>query len=271
MQVIYRHRSSNTKLGDCITGIVGTTREQQIQSCDGCPMLNGCFSVTGTGRLSSGSTYRRIAKGGDGSLSRALRMASRGISIVRRSTIGDSASVDPADYDRDSQVIEAEGLISLDYTHQWREEHAQHLKGRAMASVETLEGAALALSRGWSVYLAISPKWGDKRPRTIHLWRGEDKAAFSLSPCVGDDQQVSNPTTCSRCKGCTGAGRSWVVHVHGNAAALKGYDAARRDPSWDMKRRADSAALVADWGGAVNMAVTFADGSISRSVVGGLL
>ena len=153
--VRYGAQSKNSKTGNLPTQWIGTSREESMSTCTPCPLLTAgtCYSQFGTPRMGLSSINKVDI--GKRSLKLALEGKHKDAKYFRMAAIGDSGSIKAEVYlDHDKQIREA-GLGVLNYTHHWHLEHAQHLKGLALASCDTMEDVKDATEQGWRAALHV--------------------------------------------------------------------------------------------------------------------
>jgi hypothetical protein len=103
-------------------------------------------------------------------------------------------------------------LARTGYTHQWRNGRFWRFRSLVMASVESIDDASLAWSRGWRTF------------RTAPI--GEQPAPGEFS-CPASAEQ-GHRLTCERCGACNGADgspdrASVVIWAHGSPATVSSY------------------------------------------------
>ena len=117
---------------------------------------------------------------------------------VRIGSTGDPASV-PGDFW--SRVVDA-CRHHTGYTHGWRRNDTQHLRGILMASVSTEEGFIRAQRAGWATFRARIP---GSRP-----WAQERQCPAA--------KEAGHRTTCERCGRCDARHGSVSIELHGAKA-----------------------------------------------------
>ncbi len=136
--------------------------------------------------------------------------------IVRHRIAGDIVG-DVKETLNECKLVESEGLINIGYTHNWRADEAQPLKGYFRASCANLDEVMEARSIGWSATLIV-PK-GTKK--SLSLPNGEK--AF-MCP-ARHDVEGKKDITCNDCTLCRvdnkTAEKTVMFEVHGNAATIK--------------------------------------------------
>lgn len=92
------------------------------------------------------------------------------------------------------------------YTHGWKSDKAQWLKGYCMASCDTAEENTVALARGWRTFYVL-PKGSEVKPTGLYLCPASEEAGRKL--------------TCTECMACDGTRTkrkaSIYIPVHGVA------------------------------------------------------
>jgi hypothetical protein len=85
------------------------------------------------------------------------------------------------------------------YTHQWRQEWAQHLKGICQASCDGFNDYLEATAHGWRTYL-VTPAGTPDPAGTVHCAASNEKG---------------HKTNCAICHLCDGTSANVVIHGHG--------------------------------------------------------
>jgi|TARA_R100000084_G_scaffold63269_1_gene27415 hypothetical protein len=178
MKMLWTSTSKNTKTGNIPQGYVGETKEDTLESCEGCPIMKKCYHHSGTPRMAHASMQRSHKnKPRRYELSNALAGSVRTARYVRGAVGGD-----PSVFSR--EVVQGwrdeikgagmEGLLL--YTHFW-DGKGSHLKGLAMASVDSLEAADKACDEGWRAAVVLPVKGADSkhsRVKSVPVWDGSD-------------------------------------------------------------------------------------------------
>jgi hypothetical protein len=86
------------------------------------------------------------------------------------------------------------------YTHQWRQDWAQNLKGIVQASCDGFADYLQATAHGWKTYL-VTPKDVPDPAGTVHCAASEERG---------------QKTNCALCSLCDGASANVVIHSHGS-------------------------------------------------------
>lgn len=153
-------RSSNVKTGDIPTVWVGRSLAESRESCDGCPLLESgdCYAQYGSPSFAIASV-RRAAKRAKSwrryTIHRALADRAPSARFVRFSALGDTARADRAQVEEALAATDAAGLAVVGYTHFYRERRAAYLRGRLMASVQSIDEAREANARGWRAAIVM--------------------------------------------------------------------------------------------------------------------
>ncbi len=187
------------------------------ESCpDSCSLKEGgCYAW---GLFYLGVLSSKISKGTIKikSLADALGERLHTTRIVRHRVAGDIVG-DVKETLMECRVIENEGLINVGYTHHWKAEEAQPLKGYFRASCASIEEVMEARSNGWSATLIV-PKG---TPKSISLPNGEKAFMCPARHGVEGKKDI----TCNDCTLCRVDGKTSdktvMFEVHGNAATLK--------------------------------------------------
>jgi hypothetical protein len=146
----------------------------------------------------------------------ALSERLHNVRIVRHRIAGDIVG-DVKETLEECKLIEREGLINIGYTHHWRAEEAQPLKGYFRASCANLDEVMEARQMGWSPTLIV-PKG---TPKSISLPNGEKAFMCPARHGVEGKKDI----TCNDCTLCRvdekTSAKTVMFEVHGNAATLK--------------------------------------------------
>jgi len=181
--VLATGRSKNTKTGDIPTvtlfpagsGAEILTAEEPWPtakaalrgSCAGCPLLEGmpdgrrCYSHYGRPAMAMSSKVKAAVRNPRRySLETALGNRRAAARAARISDIGDGARAKPLVVAQVVDKVRTAGLAVLAYTHFWRD--APHLRTDFMASCDSEEDAAAAISQGWRVALTFKSEPPEK-------------------------------------------------------------------------------------------------------------
>lgn len=207
----YVSRSENVKTGTLPAQFIGSSREQSENTCRICPLWrdNVCYAQDGSPRMGHSSVLRVTRKGYDRTLTHALVNAHPQARYVRFGSIGDPGSIDPETYQAHEGQVREQGFGVLAYTHQWYLEHAQHLKGHALASADNTKDVGDALKAGWRVAIHIDNNdrktFGAtmaEKPQGTVIMKGSEVKYF-LCPA----QRTGNKVQCNTCGLCDGTKR----------------------------------------------------------------
>lgn len=86
------------------------------------------------------------------------------------------------------------------YTHQWRQDWAQYLKGIVQASCDGLGDYLEAIAHGWKTFL-VTPKDTPDPANSVHCAASEEKG---------------KKTNCAQCTLCDGKTANIVINAHGS-------------------------------------------------------
>ena len=153
----YVAQSHNVKTGIVPAQYIGSSREESESTCRMCPLWKDdtCYAQDGSVQMGHNQLLKVVRSGRDRGLDQALEGAREDAEYVRFGTIGDPGSIAPEVYqDHEAQVREW-GFGILSYTHQWFLPHAQHLKGHALASADTMKDVNDAVDAGWRVAVHV--------------------------------------------------------------------------------------------------------------------
>lgn len=204
----YTAQSHNQKTGNIPSQYIGETREESELTCTMCPLLksNTCYAQDGSPQMGHAALIRVVKRGVDRSLNSALDNMARSAKYVRFGAIGDPGSIDPVIYDQHELAIRKVGLGVLCYTHQWYMPHAERLKGRALASVDTAEEMSVALQQGWRVAIHVDTgdveTFGEKIREKPKGKININDAAFKYQMCP--EQVLNGYISCNQCGLCDG-------------------------------------------------------------------
>jgi len=177
--MLWTGTSNNSKTGNIPQGYVGATKEECLDSCEGCPMLKKCYHHNGTPRMAHAAMQRAFIKSGPErySLRSAIAKSVRTARYVRGAVGGDPnvfARDTVAGWIQDIRQAGMKGLLL--YTHFWSSK-GSHLRGLAMASVESMDDSDRAIDAGWRAAVVLPVKGQDSthnRVKDIPAWNGED-------------------------------------------------------------------------------------------------
>ena len=207
---LYVSKSKNRKTGNIIQQFIGKTRDESKATCDSCPLLvmkgdkaegdkdqTSCYSQYGSEGWAHTIMIKAKERGKDYSLKNALANRSSDSKYVRFGVIGDASGINPKVIARDEKMVRDAGLGVLNYTHFWKIRSNEktpkgaHLKGRAMASVDSWADAKRAVQEGWRAFLHV-PK--------IDKLQGKTEDGHSFTKCPA--QRTDNKITCNNCGLC---------------------------------------------------------------------
>ena len=142
-------------------------------------MLKKCYHHNGTPRMAHASMQRAFIKSSPGRYS-LLSAVAKSVRTARyvRGAVGGDPNVFARDtvtgWIKDIQSAGMKGLLL--YTHFWSSK-GSHLKGLAMASVESMDDADRAIDAGWRVAVVLPVKGQDSthgRVKDVPVWDGEE-------------------------------------------------------------------------------------------------
>ena len=185
--MLWRPTSNNRKTGNIPQGYVGETKAETERSCDGCawrrkdPITKtggGCYYWQGqTQGAHQSMRIRARLRPEQYTLDFALANARRAARYVRAAVGGDPNVFKRATVQSWHTKTQAAGLKGmLIYTH-FFDTKSSHLKGLAMASVDTLARADEAVDAGWRAAVTITSHKapGSNKPqlRNTPEWNGQ--------------------------------------------------------------------------------------------------
>jgi len=217
--------TTNRKTGNVPTMAVGSTREQSLDSCEGCPMRpkkrggNGeCYAQNGglvtkghSSMIRAAESFREktkhmsreeinaipARKRKDYSLRTALQLAVKTAKMARLGSIGDPGAL-PLDYiTKAVAAVRKAGLDAVGYTHHWRDK--PELAGILMASCDDLSEVDDALAQGFRA--AVVLPWDHEGKFTT-----PNGAKGIVCPAM-----VKQGLTCNDCRLCDGSKRGPVI------------------------------------------------------------
>lgn len=203
----YVAKSQNTKTGSLPTQFIGSSREESEQTCRICPLWadNTCYAQDGSVQMGHSSLLAGVrGRGNDRGLDQALENAHENAQYVRFGSIGDPGSIDPSVYDEHERRAREWGFGVLSYTHHWHLEHAQHLKGHALASCDNAKDVKDAVDAGWRTAVHIDENdrnmfgatMAEKPQGTVNMHGTEIR--YFLCPA----QREGSAVTCNSCGLC---------------------------------------------------------------------
>jgi len=134
-----------TKLGPVPVLYIGRTRQESLDSCNGCPLLESkdCYAQFGTPAIGHSSMIRARLNGKEYSLASALLNSKRVAKMARFSAVGDISSIEESVVFKWVKAIRDFGLDVVGYTHKWRDN--PQYAGVFMASCDDLSEVDEAL------------------------------------------------------------------------------------------------------------------------------
>lgn len=207
--ILLRARTSNSKTGDVPTVWIGRTREESIESCQGCDLLNGaCYAQKGSPAWALSAMQRAGSK--SISPKEAIRLMARGARMVRVGAIGDPARV-LIDWGEYLRPFVREGLRIVGYTHFPKER--PELRDLFFASADKIAQLREYLSMGWSVTLPVIAT-----AEQFAALQGRTLGGIPVTPCPA---QRSRRVSCNTCRLCAvgSSPRIVVFREHGRTSA----------------------------------------------------
>ena len=198
---LWTARSNNAQTGDIPALWIGETREKSLESCEGCPIMDDCYSQNGTPALAHSSMIRAMRRGKTYKLRDALLNSVRSARYARFGVIGDPGALPHPYLMKAIGAVKAMGMGVLGYTHHWRDK--PELAGIFMASCETLEQCDQAIAAGFRA--AVILPWDHEGPFiTPNGAKGEVCPAKT-------GQALGRKLTCNSCGRCDGSKPGLVV------------------------------------------------------------
>ena len=222
----YVAKSQNEKTGILPTQFIGASREESESTCRICPLWkdNTCYAQDGSPQMGHSSLLGAVRRGFDRGLDQALENCHKDSMYLRMGAIGDPGSITPEVYQEHEAKAREWGFGVISYTHQWYLEHAQHLKGRALASCDNAKDVKDAVNAGWRTAVHIdesdSAMFGstmaEKPQGSVNM--GGTEVNYFFCPA----QRSHNAVKCNDCGLCDGTkpmanGYNTIVFIeHGN-------------------------------------------------------
>lgn len=205
-----------SKSSDKKTGSVVVSYSPKESCPDSCSLKEGGCYAWGLYYLNILSKKIQNGTINTKSLTDALKERVHSTKIVRHRVAGDIVGDVPQTVE-DCKIVQSEGLINIGYTHHWRAEEAQPLKGYFRASCSNLEEVMEARQMGWSPTLIVP----SGTPKSLTMANGEK--AFMCPARHGVDGK--RDITCNDCTLCRVDAKTdkktVMFEVHGNASTLK--------------------------------------------------
>ncbi len=201
----YVAQSHNEKTGKLPAQFIGASREESESTCRICPLWkeDTCYAQDGSVQLGHAAILRFVRGGGKRDLDQALENAHEEARYVRMAAIGDPGSIAPEVYQDHEQRMREWGFGVLSYTHHWFLPHAQHLKGHALASADTMKDAVDAAAEGWRVAMHVdedAPVFDGQSVSQKPQGTLKNGIKYFLCPA----QRTENAITCGDCGLCDG-------------------------------------------------------------------
>jgi hypothetical protein len=201
-------KSTNRKTGDMaqvfilredVNPVAAIATGDDYSICGNCPHRKdalgqrSCYVNVGQGPNSVWKAYKRGAYSKLNYLSLSKILKGR---RIRWGAYGDPAIIDPGIV----IALNAFATGHTGYTHQWREEFAQHFKGTFQASCDGFNDYLEATAHGWKTFVVVN-----KNVTPIYA---------KQCPATVDNSEAQ----CITCKLCDGAKRDIFVHAHGTGS-----------------------------------------------------
>lgn len=187
--------ANNRKTGPIPSAYVGATVEDTWKSCEGCSLRDDgtCYAWTGLngmmfkGKLVPGARAHPERY----TLSAVLKRLRDVVFAARLGVLGDPSRASRSELRAAIARFRRMGVAILGYTHFWREEGNQDLRGDLMASCDSPEQADEALAAGW-------------RPATVLPWWHEGNRFLTPegAPGLVCPAQTKEKVTCESCRMC---------------------------------------------------------------------
>ena len=211
IKALYIPTSTNTKTGNIPQQFIGLNLQETRESCNGCPLFKidpskkstkkheargglQCYAWSGFTARGAGQLQKAHARGKDKSIEYALDNRLAKAKYVRFGAFGDPSRMSHEDFDHDEKAVEDAGLQVIGYTH-FADTDGQHLKGRLLASCDTIEDAIRLSEEGWRTALHLPKDEIPARAWKSRSWKSND---ISFVQCPEQYRDV----TCNQCGMC---------------------------------------------------------------------
>lgn len=201
LSLLWAGRTKNRKTGDIPTAWVGKTRDESIESCEGCPIRDTeCYAHKGAVAMAHLSmTKRATAKGlKDYSLKKALDTRSVMARYVRVSAIGDAARANPQEVREAHDHVRSIGLGWLAYTHFPEDVKQNGLQDLFCASTHTMAEADERLNEGFQRATVVAP-WDTLKDG--YMFRSPAGRLAIVCPAIAAHSKGKR-LTCNQCGLC---------------------------------------------------------------------
>lgn len=190
-------QSSNVKTGNVPTVWVGRSLSESRESCAGCPLLESgdCYAQYGSPSFAISSVRRaaiRAKSWRNYTIERAIANRHHDAKFVRFSALGDCANADRSQVSHAMEVTRENGLDVVGYTHFHAKRKAQWLRGKLMASVQSVEEAREANSRGWRAAIVMPAG-------TTGTLRNDDGSVLAVECPAIAAARLGKTFTCNDC------------------------------------------------------------------------
>lgn len=203
-------RSRNRKTGNIPQVFVGRTLEETRETCTPCALYDdgSCYAQYGQVAISMRSIETAHTHGKDHSLRGALAQRHKTARAVRTTALGDPGSLSAGTWRWFEHAVRGEAeLAIIGYTHQWYLPHAQYLKGKVRASVDTKADMVEALEHGWQTAIHIDKAdaitFGATMADKPHGTLEHNGATYRYTYCPAQRNEDTGRTiTCNDCLLC---------------------------------------------------------------------
>lgn len=228
--LFYVDKSSNRKTDNIPQQVIGVDKEESHFTCHGCLLFEEttCYSQFGTPAIGFSQTRRAaLERGKDKSFEYALENRAKDAKMFRMGAIGDPGSIAEDVYLKHDQAARDEGLGVLSYTHQWHWQHAEFLKGKALASCDNWKDVVDSTSEGWRAAMHVDENEEIFNGKTIkEAPQGNvDGINYFLCPAQRKEHLGGREAFCNDCGLCDGEKKSNVDAIifiqHGSCMRMK--------------------------------------------------
>ena len=205
IQGLWIPTTKNTKTGSVPTLAVGATREQSLESCRDCALLQSnatdgkgrCYAQHGSPSFAHAQMVKTNRQDPTRyTFERAMQGRYVSARMVRFGSIGDPASIDHDTLRRWIDYVIDQSMSVIGYTHHWRDPANQWLRDYFMASCESTVHADEAIAMGWKATIVADQDWNGSDVRAV------DGSSYLLCPAIASTRKAGPKLTCNDCRLC---------------------------------------------------------------------
>ena len=186
-------RSRNKKTGNVPSVWIGSNLQESRDSCKGCKHLanKSCYAQFGSPSFAIASMEKAIDRGISYGPER-MKETHKNASMLRIGALGDPSRANKRQLRAIIKAAVAQGLSVVGYTHFWKLQRAEWLKGTLMASCDNLQEVAAANAAGWKATVVLPAG-------TTGTIRDEDGKILAVEcPAIAADR-VGRKYSCNDC------------------------------------------------------------------------